>query len=66
MSNVITVTGADVRAGMILWPYGESPSKKNTHKVPAYSGQCGKGRHFGSGCYDRIGRWNTYSESRQS
>lgn len=47
------VTGEELRPGMVIRKDGD----KVPHTVGSYTGHCSKGRHFGNGCYDRIGRW---------
>lgn len=55
VSIVPIITGDMIRPGMKLKGMidGAKP-----FLVPTYTGECEKGRHFGKGCYDRIGLWN--------
>jgi hypothetical protein len=58
------VNAAQLREGMIV--NKEPDANRGFEKIKRLTGMCDKGFHFGSGCFDRIGEWYVYQETKAS
>lgn len=54
----LSIIGANLTPGVILFKHPTGKKEDlDVIKLPAITGRCSKGIHFGNACYDRISTW---------
>lgn len=57
------VLGSDLTPGMRIAKEANT-RPKDILTVPAFSGRCASGLHFGQGCYNYISPWYLFTEEK--